>query len=128
MRWASRKLSTASSYWKLWRAATPRRKAGWAGSEPEFGNRMGEETTSTASASAPTAAMLARGCRLPSVSGDAGATRRRFLEASAGAAAASWLSSVGAAGPPGGPGPDGGGELLGTLPFVGEGTFPVEAT
>jgi DMSO/TMAO reductase YedYZ molybdopterin-dependent catalytic subunit len=39
-------------------------------------------------------------------------TRRRFLEAAAGSAAAAWLAS--------------GRRLLGTLPFVGEGTFPLD--
>src|SRR3989442_7837669 len=57
--WASRKASTASSYWKLWRAVTPRRKAGCAAGEPELGKRMGDKTTSAMSANGTTAAMLA---------------------------------------------------------------------
>jgi DMSO/TMAO reductase YedYZ molybdopterin-dependent catalytic subunit len=43
-------------------------------------------------------------------------TRRRFLEASAGVALSAWL------------GPKGGETLLGTVPFVGEGAFPLDAT
>src|SRR5262245_45120218 len=69
-----------------------------------------------------------RGCRLPRVTEAAPATRRRFLEASAGAALTSWLASVGSVCFPGGRSSDGGETLLGTLPFVGEGPFPVEST
>ena len=43
-------------------------------------------------------------------------TRRRFLEASAGVALTTWLA------------PKRGERLLGTVPFVGEGAFPLEAT
>jgi DMSO/TMAO reductase YedYZ molybdopterin-dependent catalytic subunit len=45
-------------------------------------------------------------------------TRRRFLEASAAAAVATWLGRA----------RDVGAALLGTLPFVDEGTFPLEKT
>ena len=44
------------------------------------------------------------------------ATRRRFLATSAGAAVATWLA------------PEAGERLLGTVPFVGEGAFPLEKT
>lgn len=44
------------------------------------------------------------------------ATRRRFLEASAGAALTAWLA------------PKGGETLLATVPFVDEGAFPLDAT
>src|SRR2546422_4201176 len=55
------------------------------------------------------------------------ATRRRFLGASAGAARGAWLAPLERAvlrarAVPGGE------RLLGTLPFVGEGTFPLDTT
>src|SRR5882762_8957915 len=54
-------------------------------------------------------------------------TRRRFLEASAGAAVATWLAPVAAALSQGSA--TGEGESsLGTVPFVGEGDFPLERT
>ena len=56
------------------------------------------------------------------------ATRRRFLEASAGAAVTTWLASLGHAGPPGRVPSEGAARVLGTLPFVGEGPFPVDQT
>src|SRR5436190_87069 len=59
MPWDSRKASAASSYWKLWRAVTPRRKAGCAAGAPEFGKRMVDER-SARSANRPTGGMLAR--------------------------------------------------------------------
>src|SRR5262245_26944613 len=68
------------------------------------------------------AARPTRRCRLPSVS-DGGTTRRRFLETSAQAAVASWLAKVAGAAPR-----PGGAKVLETLPFVGEGSFPVETT
>src|SRR5213593_4334078 len=130
MLWASRKASTASSYWKLWRAVTPRRKAGCAAAEPELGKRTGDKTTSATSASGATAAMLAppwkASCRLRPVTPTA-ATRRRFLGASAGAALGTWLD-------PRDPAllralaSNGSERLRGTLPFVGEGTFPLGRT
>jgi len=49
-----------------------------------------------------------------------GATRRRFLEAAAGAAAATWLAPAARSAAPE--------RRLGTVPFVGEGTFPVDTT
>jgi DMSO/TMAO reductase YedYZ molybdopterin-dependent catalytic subunit len=55
-------------------------------------------------------------------------TRRRFLETSTGAAVTTWLASVGHAGSSGGATSDGGERVLGTLPFVGEGPFPVDTT
>src|SRR6266496_4248466 len=55
------------------------------------------------------------------------ATRRRFLEAGAGAALASWLTPVAAALSQG-PATAEGERLLGTVPFVGEGDFPLETT
>jgi DMSO/TMAO reductase YedYZ molybdopterin-dependent catalytic subunit len=54
------------------------------------------------------------------------ATRRRFLEASAGAAAAAWLAPLKAALSRAFSTAEGE-RLLGTVPFVGEGNFPVEA-
>jgi DMSO/TMAO reductase YedYZ molybdopterin-dependent catalytic subunit len=62
------------------------------------------------------------------VSEAASATRRRFLETSAGAAVTTWLAAVGHAGSPGWAGSDGGEKVLGTLPLVGEGPFPVDST
>src|SRR5712692_7442980 len=59
IRWASWKASTASSYWKLWRAVTPRRNEGCAAGAPELGKRMGESARSARSANGPTAGMLA---------------------------------------------------------------------
>jgi DMSO/TMAO reductase YedYZ molybdopterin-dependent catalytic subunit len=56
------------------------------------------------------------------------ATRRRFLEASAGAAVTSWLASVGHASSTGSASGDGAPRVLGTVPFVGEGPFPVDTT
>jgi len=55
------------------------------------------------------------------------ATRRRFLEAGARAAVASWLTPVGAALSRGSATAEGE-RLLGTVPFVGEGDFPLETT
>ena len=60
-----------------------------------------------------------RSCRLRRVS-SAGATRRRFLEAAAGAAAATWLAPAAWPADPE--------RLLATVRFVGEGPFPVETT
>src|SRR6266516_2263550 len=54
MPWASWKASTASSYWKLWRAVTPRRKASCAAGAPEVGKRMGDRTTSATRVRGPT--------------------------------------------------------------------------
>jgi DMSO/TMAO reductase YedYZ molybdopterin-dependent catalytic subunit len=51
------------------------------------------------------------------------ATRRRFLEASAGAAAAAWLAALEDAGAS-----SNGERRLGTVPFVGEGAFPLDTT
>src|SRR5262249_55275514 len=123
-RCASRKSSRASSYWKLCSAVTPRRNGACAAAEPEFGKRMGARRSSARSAKAPTAAMLA--CGLVA----AGDTRRRFLEAAGTAAVATWLAPIArAAAAAGIAGPAvGDGEILGTLPFVGEGEFPLEAT
>ena len=50
-------------------------------------------------------------------------TRRRFLEASTGAAAAAWLASIEDAWAS-----SNGESLLGMVPFVGEGAFPLETT
>jgi DMSO/TMAO reductase YedYZ molybdopterin-dependent catalytic subunit len=55
------------------------------------------------------------------------ATRRRFLEASAGAAVTTWLASVGATSSRGSTSSEGEG-FLETVPFVGEGSFPLETT
>lgn len=55
------------------------------------------------------------------------ATRRRFLEASA-AAAATWLAPVGFVGSAGWQTSNGGETLLGTVPFVDEGAFPLDTT
>jgi DMSO/TMAO reductase YedYZ molybdopterin-dependent catalytic subunit len=55
------------------------------------------------------------------------ATRRGFLEAAAGAAVAGWLAPVARAAA-GGATPKGGERLLGVLPFVGEGPFPLDTT
>src|SRR5712691_729453 len=123
MPWASRKASTASSYWKLCRAVTPRRNEGCAAGGPELGKTMGDRRTRATRASGATAPMLApppkRSCRLERVS-SGGATRRRFLEAAAGAAAATWLAPAARSAAPE--------RRLGTVPFVGEGTFPVDTT
>ena len=54
-------------------------------------------------------------CRLSRVTPTA-ATRRRFLEASAGLALTTWLA------------PKGGETLVATVPFVGEGAFPLDTT
>ena len=54
------------------------------------------------------------------------ATRRRFLELSAGATVAAWLAPLLQADP--GARTPSGGRLVATLPFVGEGTFPLETT
>src|SRR5207244_5807452 len=54
--------------------------------------------------------------------------RRRFLEASASAAVATWLGRAGYVGAALRPSLGGGEALLGTLPFVGEGAFPLEKT
>src|SRR5262245_36827571 len=64
-----------------------------------------------------------RRCRLPFVSDGAHTTRRRFLEASVGAAVTTWLGTRAQAAPP-----PGGARVLETLPFVGEGSFPLETT
>jgi DMSO/TMAO reductase YedYZ molybdopterin-dependent catalytic subunit len=56
------------------------------------------------------------------------ATRRRFLELSAGATLAAWLAPLLPAAPGASAASSGGGRLLATLPFVGEGTFPLETT
>ena len=56
--------------------------------------------------------------RLRGVSPNAPATRRRFLEASAGVAAAAWLASPSSAATPN----------RGGVPFVGEGAFPLDTT
>jgi DMSO/TMAO reductase YedYZ molybdopterin-dependent catalytic subunit len=56
------------------------------------------------------------------------ATRRRFLSAAAGSAAATWLAPVEGAGFWGRTAAEGGPRLLGTLPFVGEGAFPLDTT
>jgi DMSO/TMAO reductase YedYZ molybdopterin-dependent catalytic subunit len=56
------------------------------------------------------------------------ATRRRFLGAAAGSAAAAWLAPVARAGCWGRTAAEGGPRLLGTLPFVGEGAFPLDTT
>ncbi|HEU0108012.1 MAG TPA: hypothetical protein VFT38_17645, partial [Vicinamibacteria bacterium] len=54
--------------------------------------------------------------------------RRRFLEASAGAAVATWLGRAAYVGAALRTSLSGGEALLGTLPFVDEGTFPLEKT
>lgn len=56
------------------------------------------------------------------------ATRRRFLEVSAAASAAAWLGPLEHAAFPGRAASSRGEKLLGTLPFVGEGTFPLGTT
>jgi DMSO/TMAO reductase YedYZ molybdopterin-dependent catalytic subunit len=56
------------------------------------------------------------------------ATRRRFLETSAAAAAGLWVSSLPGAGSPVRALAGGGETLLATLPFVDEGAFPLETT
>jgi len=53
--------------------------------------------------------------------------RRRFLEASAGAAVAGWLAPLAAALSQGSANEQGE-KLMGTVPFVGEGAFPLEST
>ena len=58
----------------------------------------------------------------------AAATRRRFLEASAGAAITTWLAPVLRAGCPREAATDSGERVLGTVPFVAEGAFPLETT
>lgn len=55
------------------------------------------------------------------------ATRRRFLEASGAAAVATWLAPVGRAGSSWRES-NGGETVLAALPFVGEGTFPLDTT
>ncbi len=55
-------------------------------------------------------------------------TRRRFLEASAAAAVATWLGRAGYVGAALRTSLSGGETLLGTLPFVDEGAFPLEQT
>jgi DMSO/TMAO reductase YedYZ molybdopterin-dependent catalytic subunit len=71
------------------------------------------------------------------VSRSAPATRRGFLEASGRATVATWLASAVDAASPGGPfsigevasaraATDQGDKVVGTVPFVGEGTFPVD--
>jgi len=55
-------------------------------------------------------------------------TRRRFLEASAAATAATWLGRAGDVGAAPRATANGGATLLGTLPFVDEGAFPLEKT
>jgi DMSO/TMAO reductase YedYZ molybdopterin-dependent catalytic subunit len=55
-------------------------------------------------------------------------TRRRFLEASAAAAVATWLGPAGYVGAALRASARGGETLLGTLPFVDEGAFPLEKT
>jgi DMSO/TMAO reductase YedYZ molybdopterin-dependent catalytic subunit len=61
------------------------------------------------------------------VSSISAATRRRFLEASAGAAVATWLAPTVAALSQASA-TAGGERLLGTVPFMGEGDFPLETT
>jgi DMSO/TMAO reductase YedYZ molybdopterin-dependent catalytic subunit len=56
------------------------------------------------------------------------ATRRRFLGASAGAALGTWLAPLDPAVLGALAASNGGERLLGTLPFVGEGPFPLEST
>ena len=56
------------------------------------------------------------------------ATRRRFLGASAGAALGTWLAPLEPAVLRAPAAANGGERLLGTLPFVGEGPFPLETT
>jgi len=56
------------------------------------------------------------------------ATRRRFLGASAGAALGTWLAPLAPAVLGARAASNGGERLLGTLPFVGEGTFPLDTT
>ena len=65
---------------------------------------------------------MKRGYRLKPVSSRTPATRRCFLEASAGLAVATWLSPAAPASP------NSGEKVLGTLPFVGEGAFPLDTT
>ena len=60
-----------------------------------------------------------RSCRLERVSSGR-ATRRRFLQSAAGAAAATWLAPAAFSAAPE--------RLLGNVPFVGEGAFPVDIT
>jgi len=55
-------------------------------------------------------------------------TRRRFLEASAAAAVATWLGRAGYVGAAPPATANGGETLLGTLPFVDEGPFPLDKT
>jgi DMSO/TMAO reductase YedYZ molybdopterin-dependent catalytic subunit len=55
-------------------------------------------------------------------------TRRRFLETSAGAAVSAWLAPHVHAGSQGRVPPIGVEKLVGTVPFVGEGTFPLDRT
>jgi len=56
------------------------------------------------------------------------ATRRRFLETSAGAALATWLAPVLHVGSPREGATDSGERVLGTVPFVGEGAFPLDTS
>jgi DMSO/TMAO reductase YedYZ molybdopterin-dependent catalytic subunit len=55
-------------------------------------------------------------------------TRRRFLEASTGAALATWLAPVQHEGSPRRASPNAAERSLGTVPFVGEGAFPLDTT
>jgi DMSO/TMAO reductase YedYZ molybdopterin-dependent catalytic subunit len=75
--------------------------------------------TNATSANGRTLAMLA--CAL--VSPTTRTTRRRFLQASAGAAAAAWWAAVEDA-----RASSNGERRLGTVPFVGEGAFPLDTT
>ena len=56
------------------------------------------------------------------------ATRRRFLETSAGAALATWLAPVLHVGSPREGATDSGERVLETVPFVGEGAFPLDTS